>query len=92
MICTCNPKCKHNCSKSDKIDPLTNDKIKDFWIGPYGIKIAGSIYSVMAVDDINTVDKDGSVTCLISFNRLSREQYLDKYGEIRDDGSFWYKN
>ena len=62
----------------------------DFWLGPYDIRVDGSIDAIQATDETNTIYKNGTQTHLPYQKRLSRTEYLEKYTEKRNDGQHWY--
>jgi hypothetical protein len=75
-----------------KEDPNKRTSLVDdgFWPGPYDIKIPNSITKITSTDEVNTINKDGTETNLPFQNRLSKQEYLNKYCENRN-GEYWYK-
>jgi len=69
---------------------LSCNNKKDYWIGPYGMKVPGNVKSVPAMDGINTQYKDGIQTLVFVEHHISSGQYLDRYAKLVD-GEYWFK-
>ena len=65
---------------------------QDYWIGPHGMLVPNTIKDVMDEDCCNTLYDDGSVTEMGSnIVPLTKEEYLAKYAEKRDDGLYYFR-
>lgn len=66
----------------------------NYWVGTYGIRVPLNINSI-PYSDGNTMYRNGRITevyCMdVNGNPLNinKDDYLNKYGEKRSDG-FWY--
>lgn len=60
-----------------------------YWNGPAEIRIPDHLISVPALNDCDTYYKDGTKTQIYYSPDLSYEKYREKYGELRSDG-YWY--
>lgn len=65
--------------------------MNEYWIGPYGILIPDTIKSVIDIDGINTIYKDGSSTEISNGGKVISEQiYKDRYTIYNSDDGKWY--
>jgi hypothetical protein len=76
-----------------ELRPDGNYWYKGYWVGPYGIRVPSHLTHIKAADGANILRNNGSVTerGLGGRNPLTKEEYLAKYTELRDDGHRWYK-
>ena len=63
---------------------------KDYWIGPYDIRVPNKIECIRASDGVNHLHKIGYQTELFNPYPPTKEEYLIKYAELRSDGYHWY--
>ena len=60
-------------------------KVGDNWLGPYGLIISNDVQSIPGHDGNNIINKPCTA-------KLSKEEYLAKYGELRHDNKYYYKS
>jgi len=66
--------------------------LKGYWNGPYGIRVPLSVGVVLCSDECNHLDQDGSMTEMYNPSPPTKEEYLAKYTELREDGHYWWKS
>lgn len=62
-----------------------------FWLGPYNVRVPMSVFSVTAMDGGNTLCQDGTETEMYCGPQLTRDVYLSRFAELKEDGHYWYK-
>ena len=62
----------------------------NFWVGRFGVRVPNTFERMIDVDEGNTLSSNGRCTELSCSTSLTKEQYLEKYTEKRDDGFYWY--
>ena len=65
----------------------------DYWIGPYDVRVANNIASVVAADGFNTLYKNGCETEMACTDvpEMSQEIYKAQLAELKTDGFYYYK-
>ena len=83
--------CMDCVSKIQKTVPVTS--AKDYWIGPYNVRVPNTIKSVVASDDFNIQYKEGGVTekGRRGGTQMTPDLYRQQYAELKDDGFYYYK-
>jgi len=71
----------------NEIEKVIND---NYWKGPFGILVPNYIKAIAAEDGKNTLSKNGHSTKMC-FDPLSKEEYLNKYATLGDDGYYYWK-
>jgi hypothetical protein len=66
-------------------------KKPDYWLGPYGVRVPLEVYSVVASDGGNTRYQNGGETEMWCGPDMSKEEYLQTYATLRDDGHYYWK-
>lgn len=64
--------------------------MSDYWIGPYGVKVASDINQVFDKDGRNLIFKDGGTTEMVYGSELNEEEYKNKYTKLGEDGNHYY--
>jgi len=70
---------------------FTNE-VKDFWDGPYGVKVPMHVKHVVSGDGRNTLYQDGSQTEMyVVYPKMTEKLYKEKYAVLGHDGYYYYK-
>ena len=66
---------------------------KQYWIGPYDVRVPNDKPWVVADDGYNIMDKDGEMTGRFMMHAplMNQTIYREKYAELKDDGYYYYK-
>lgn len=62
-----------------------------YWLGPYDIRVPDHIEYIKASDGGNILSKNGGVTEMFVINPSTKEQYLEKYTVLKNDGFYYWK-
>jgi hypothetical protein len=65
--------------------------MEDHWVGPFNVKVPLKYNSVRSSFYPNHVNKNGCETEMPVQKHMDKEEYLQTYAELKDDGCFWYK-
>lgn len=64
---------------------------KGYWLGPYDIRVPNNIEYIISSDGGNTRYKNGGETEMCVMTPLTRDEYLDKFTVLKDDGFYYWK-
>jgi hypothetical protein len=68
----------------------TQLNVEGYWVGPYDVLVSNGIKKVVQEDGCNTLYKDGSCTEMAWQETMTKQDYLTKYAELREDGLYYY--
>ena len=69
---------------------MGNKQTNKFWIGPYGVRVPNEKNSIVGFDGVNYINKKGVMTKIFIHKPITKEQWMSKYAEMREDGNYWY--
>lgn len=64
---------------------------KEYWIGPYNMRVPMWVKWVVAEDGGNTLGQNGSQTEKYIPNPMTEKEYLEYYAVLGEDGHYYWK-
>lgn len=76
---------------NDAANQMLEKLSKNYWIGPFGVKIPNDITTVPWIDGVNIFQENGYITDKsYQGHSMNKETYLNLYATRDEKGEYWF--